>query len=457
MKDKIFIINPATEEIINEFDEMSDQAIESCLEQSDKVFTHWSEFPIEKRCELIKNLGQILREKKEKLAELITLEMGKPITQSIAEIEKCAWLCDYYKDSAPNQLADIPVATEYSKSYVAFLPLGPILAIMPWNFPFWQVFRFAVPNVIAGNTALLKHSRNTMGCAVEIEKLFNEAGFPKGVFINFIIGSSKVAKVIQDNRIKGVTLTGSTPVGKEVAKISGWNLKKTVMELGGSDPYVVLKDAKLEDTVQTCISSRLINNGQSCISAKRFIVEKPIVNDFIDLFKEKMKTIVMGNPLDSKTNLGPLARKDLRFDIHNQVERSVAQGAHLELGGTIPETKGYFYPATILTNVKPGMPAFDEETFGPVAAIIEARDEEEAIELANQSNFGLGAAVFTSDIEKGNYIAKYKIQAGNCFVNDFVKSDPRLPFGGIKESGYGRELSVFGIREFVNIKTVCVK
>jgi len=328
---------------------------------------------------------------------------------------------------------------------------------MPWNFPFWQVFRFAVPNIAAGNTAILKHSRNTMGCAIEIENIFRRSGLFEGVFVNLVIGSNRVPKIIEDNRIKAVTLTGSTPVGREVAKISGFNLKKNVLELGGSDPYIILNDAPLEKTVKTCVQARLINNGQSCIAAKRFIVEKGVFSDFIDLFISEMQNKTIGDPLDSHTDIGPLARGDLRLDLHSQVTRSLSEGAELLLGGTIPKRTGYFYPATVITKVNPGMAVFDEETFGPVAAIIEAKDEKDAIELANRSPFGLGAALFTADIEKGDYIAKNQLQAGCCFINDFVKSDPRLPFGGIKDSGYGRELSIFGIREFVNIKTVCVK
>ena len=452
-----FTINPTTEEVIKEYQELSDGEIDQKIEKAVSAFKQWSKYPIEKRCELMKNASDVLLRKKEALAQLITIEMGKPIKQAIAEIEKCAWVCRYYSENAIEQLADIEIPTEMSRSYVTFQPLGPILAIMPWNFPFWQVFRFAAPNLVAGNTALLKHSRNTMGCAIEIENVFIEAGFPEFVFQNLVIGSSKASKVIQDPRIKGVTLTGSTPVGKEVAELAGATLKKTVLELGGSDPYVVLKDAPLDKTVETCVTARLINNGQSCIAAKRFIIEKQIFDDFLDIFTNSFKQKKIGNPLNPEIDVGPLARKDLQLDLHSQVERSKANRDILHLGGEIPTGKGYFYPPTIVLVQNPNSPVFVEETFGPVAALIQANDEEDAIELANRTNFGLGAALFTSDIEKGNWIAKTKLEAGCCFVNDFVKSDPRLPFGGIKESGYGRELSVFGIREFVNIKTVCIK
>ncbi len=455
--EKFLTINPATEEIISEYTELNDNEIYEKIEKASKAFGHWSNLSIEKRCELLNNAAKVLLKRKEELAKLITREMGKPINQAIAEIEKCSWVCKYYAENASSQLKDIEIQTEMSKSYVTFQPLGTILAIMPWNFPFWQVFRFAVPNLAAGNTALLKHSRNTMGCAIQIENVFLESGFPENVFQNLVIGSKKVAQIIVDTRIKGVTLTGSTPVGKEVARLSGANLKKTVLELGGSDPYVVLKDAPLEKTVETCVTARLINNGQSCIAGKRFIVEKSIFQTFLELFTTFFKQKKLGDPTNPANDIGPLARKDLQLDLHNQVERSKKNGDIIHLGGFIPQGKGYFYPPTIVIVKSQISPVFEEETFGPVAAIIEAQDEEDAIKLANQSNFGLGAAIFTSDIEKGNWIAKTKLEAGCCFVNDFVKSDPRLPFGGIKESGYGRELSVFGIREFVNIKTVCVK
>ncbi|MCX7909006.1 MAG: NAD-dependent succinate-semialdehyde dehydrogenase [Ignavibacteria bacterium] len=454
---KIVTINPSTEEVLNEYEELTETEIQRKIEISTKRFKDWSWTPISKRCELLMNVSNVLLASKEKLARLITLEMGKPLRQSYAEIEKCAWVCRYYAENAEIQLSDIEIPTEMTDSYVTFQPLGPILAIMPWNFPFWQVFRFLAPNLAAGNTALLKHSRNTMGCAIEIENTLLQAGFPEGVFQNLVISSDKVAKIIEDPTVKGVTLTGSTPVGKDVAKLSGSNLKKTVLELGGSDPYVVLKDADLDRTVETCVNARLINNGQSCIAAKRFIVERPIFEEFVARFIKIISQKKLGNPLDDDTEVGPLAREDLRFELANQVKRSVEIGDRLVLGGRVPQQKGFYYEPTVILVNNTDSPVFKEETFGPVAAIISAEDEEMAIELANMTDFGLGAAIFTSDIEKGNFIAKTKLQAGCCFVNDFVKSDPRLPFGGIKDSGYGRELSVFGIREFVNIKTVCVK
>ncbi len=455
--EKIITINPATEEVLGEYPELQEKEILDRISLSAKAFQSWSSMNIEKRCEYLLQVAEVLKRKKKSLARLITLEMGKPIKQSFAEIEKCEWVCRYYAENAEQQLKDIEISTEMSRSYVTFQPLGPILAIMPWNFPFWQVFRFAAPNLVAGNTALLKHSSNTMGCAIELEKIFEEADLPKGVFQNLVISSRKVPMVIESSDVCGVTLTGSTPVGKEVAKISGWHLKKTVLELGGSDPYIIFRDADIDNAVEACVTSRLINNGQSCIAAKRFIVEKSIFDAFVEKFVLLIKSKKVGNPIDETVDVGPLARKDLLLELHQQVRRGKELGDNVILGGDIIQSKGFYYTPTIAVVKNTESPLFKEETFGPVAAVIPAKDEEEAVSLANSSSYGLGAAVFTSDIEKGNRIARNKLLAGSCFVNDFVKSDPRLPFGGIKESGYGRELSVFGIREFVNIKTVCVK
>jgi succinate-semialdehyde dehydrogenase/glutarate-semialdehyde dehydrogenase len=332
-----------------------------------------------------------------------------------------------------------------------------VLAVMPWNFPFWQVFRFAAPGLMAGNAGILKHASNVSGCALAIEEVFREAGFPENLFSTILVPSSQMEEVIKNEKIKAVTLTGSVPAGKAVAKTAGSVLKKTVMELGGSDPYLILEDADLEMASDTCVTARLINGGQSCIAAKRFIVVEKAYDSFEKLYLEKMKSKKMGDPFDEANHIGPQASVPLRDELHLQVERSIELGAKLLLGGKIPEMRGAWYPPTVLTNVKKGMPAYDEELFGPVAALIKAKDEAEAIEIANDSIFGLGAAVFTKDVNRGEKIAKEKIEAGCCFVNAFVKSDPRLPFGGIKESGYGRELSSFGIREFVNIKSVFVK
>jgi succinate-semialdehyde dehydrogenase/glutarate-semialdehyde dehydrogenase len=405
----------------------------------------------------MKNAAKVLREKFEEYSILMTNEMGKPIVQSRAEIEKCAWVCDYYAENAERFLSDEIIKTEASKSFVSYQPLGVILAIMPWNFPFWQVFRFAAPNLMAGNAGVLKHASNVSGCALAIEDVFRKAGFPENLFRSLLVKSKDMKGIISDEKIKAVTLTGSVPAGKYVASHAGSLIKKTVLELGGSDPYIILEDADLEKAAMSCVTSRLINAGQSCIAAKRFIIVESVYDDFEKLFLGIMSKKKMGDPFDEKNDLGPQASLQLRDELHGQVLRSVNQGAELILGGTIPEMAGAYYPPTILRNVKRGIAAFDEEIFGPVAALIKAKDEDDAVELANNSIFGLGAAVFTKDIKRGERIAKERLNAGCCFVNDFVKSDPRLPFGGIKESGYGRELSPFGIKEFVNIKSVYIK
>jgi succinate-semialdehyde dehydrogenase / glutarate-semialdehyde dehydrogenase len=450
-------INPATEEIIRTYEATSWEQIESILHEMQKTFLSWRETDFAERTKKMKVAARILRDHKDEYARLMADEMGKPLAQGKAEAEKCAWCCDYYADNAKQFLAPEIVETDASKSFVSYQPLGIVLAVMPWNFPFWQVFRFAAPALMAGNAGLLKHASNVPGCALAIEKVFQDAGFPKDLFRSVLISNDVVARIIEHPDVKAATLTGSTPAGKAVASKSGEMLKKTVLELGGSDPYVILKDADLDSAVDTCVSSRLINGGQSCIAAKRFIVVKEVRKNFEDKFVAKMKSKKMGNPLEEGVDVGPQARVDLRNALHRQVVISIEKGARLLLGGTIPDQKGAYYEPTILTDVKKGMPAYDDELFGPVAAIIPVADEEEAIRVANDSIFGLGAAVFTQDVKRGEKIAEEKLEAGSCFVNTFVKSDPRLPFGGIKESGYGRELSYFGIREFVNIKTVYIK
>lgn len=450
-------INPATDEIIREYKEHYINEVNDIIKKADLSFREWKNTSFSHRSVLMKKAAQVLRNDKEYYSELMTLEMGKPILQSFAEVEKCAWVCDYYADNAESFLEDEIVETDASKSFITYNPLGIVLAVMPWNFPFWQVFRFAAPALMAGNAGVLKHSSNVSGCALAIEELFTKAGFPEYLFRTLLIQSKSVEMVINNPLVKAVTLTGSTPAGKAVASAAGKALKKSVLELGGSDPYIILEDADIKATAETCVTSRLINGGQSCIAAKRFIVVEKIYDEFVLKFKEIMKTKKMGNPLDEKIDVGPQARIDLRDELHQQVLDSVKKGAKLILGGTIPDIKGAFYPPSILVDVVKGMPAYDDELFGPVAAIIKVKDEEEAISVANDSVFGLGAAVFTNDNSRGEQLAKTKIDAGACFVNSFVKSDPRLPFGGIKESGYGRELSYFGIKEFVNIKSVYVK
>jgi succinate-semialdehyde dehydrogenase / glutarate-semialdehyde dehydrogenase len=403
----------------------------------------------------MRKVAALLRERKESCAHLMALEMGKPLAQGRAEIDKCAWACDFYAEHAGKFLTSEEIKTDLPKSLVAYNPLGIILAIMPWNFPFWQAFRALAPALMAGNAVVLKHASNVFGCAQTIHELLHDAGLD--AFQSVVVGSNRVRELIEHPLVRGVTLTGSTTAGAAVAGQAGAVLKKTVLELGGSDPYIVLEDADLEPAAETCVSSRLINTGQSCIAAKRFIVCESVCSQFQKLVVEKMKTRQPGNPLDERTALGPLARRDLCFSLQKQVDGSIARGGRLLLGGKYIDSVAAFYPPTVLTDVRPDQPVYHEETFGPVAAIISVADEAEAIRVANDTSFGLGAAVFTSDRARGERIATYDLEAGCCFVNDFVRSDPRLPFGGIKESGYGRELAAFGIREFVNIKTVAVK
>jgi succinate-semialdehyde dehydrogenase/glutarate-semialdehyde dehydrogenase len=452
----IFSINPANGQTIKKYKAHTNKQTEKKIEQTNTAWLSWKETKHTERSRLLNKLATVLQQRKNELARLMALEMGKPITQGIAEIEKCASACEYYAANAATHLKDQLIKTEASKSYVTFQPIGVVLAIMPWNFPFWQVFRFLAPALAAGNCGILKHASNVPGCALAIEDMVNEAGFPKNVLQTLLVSSSKVDKLIENKFIKAVTITGSTAAGKKVAQKAGSLIKKTVLELGGSDAYIILDDANLDEAAEICVNSRLVNSGQSCIAAKRFIVVKAVEKDFTRLFLQKMQTKKTGDPLDPATAIGPQARIDLRDELHNQVKRSVKKGAKCILGGELPKGDNAYYPATILTKVKKGMPAHDDELFGPVAAIISARDEEDAICIANESTFGLGAAVFTKNRKKGEKIAAARLQAGSCFVNSLVKSDPRLPFGGIKESGYGRELGLFGMYEFVNIKTVYI-
>ncbi|QEC54342.1 succinate-semialdehyde dehydrogenase/glutarate-semialdehyde dehydrogenase [Anseongella ginsenosidimutans] len=449
-------VNPLNGKRIKKYPVLKPGQVSRKVKAAQDAFLNWKETGFPERSALFKKAASVLEKKKDALARLMALEMGKPLAQGASEIDKCAWVCKYYSEEARGFLLPEKIATDASKSYVAFEPLGVVLAIMPWNFPFWQVFRFAAPSLMAGNTGLLKHASNVPGCALAIEDIFKEAGFPPGVFQSLLIDSGQAAAVMEDERVKAVTLTGSTQAGKSVASKAGSLLKKTVLELGGSDPYLILEDADLEKAAEICVNGRLVNSGQSCIAAKRFIVVKAVEKRFLELFRNRMMDKKMGDPLQEDTDIGPQAREDLRDQLHEQVLESIVKGARCLLGGKKPEGKGAFYPATILTNVKKGMPAYDEELFGPVAAVITAKDEDDAIKKANDSSFGLGAAVFTKDKKRGEQLAAHRLEAGSCFVNGIVHSDPRLPFGGIKESGYGRELGGFGIREFVNIKTVYV-
>ena len=450
-------VNPANQEKIKSYAEHSKEEIMAILGHADEAQKSWEKTDFSERSKLMRNAAEVLRKNAERFAKLMTNEMGKPISGARSEVEKCAWVCEYYAENAVEFLSDEVVETDASQSFVTFRPMGVILAIMPWNFPFWQVFRFAAPTLMAGNAGVLKHASNVTGCALAIEEVFREAGFPENLFRTLKVPGKKVSGVIENPVIKAVTLTGSVPAGKAVAEKAGSVLKKTVMELGGSDPYVILEDADLNPAAKTCATSRLINSGQSCIAAKRFIVVESVLDEFTEKFVAEMRSKTVGDPTNEDNDLGPQARNDLRDELHEQVAKSIEKGAKCILGGKISEKRGAWYPPTILTNVTPGMPAYEEELFGPVAAIIKATDEKDAIRIANDSKFGLGAAIFTGDVERGRLIAAKKIQAGCCFVNQFVKSDPRLPFGGILESGYGRELSHFGIKEFVNIKTVYVK
>lgn len=450
-------INPATEEKIAEYTYATESEIS---EQVDKTFESWKKWRLTdypQRAEVLAELSKLLESEKNSLADLITTEMGKPLSQSISEVEKCAWVCKYYAENGPQFLKDEEIKTEAQSSYVHFAPMGTVVAVMPWNFPFWQVFRFAAPGLFAGNACILKHSSNTIGCGLKIQKLFEQAGFPKHLLASMVISSKQMEFLLSNEKVAAVTLTGSVGAGKAIGSLAGKYLKKSVLELGGSDAYVICDDADLDLAAETCVKGRLINTGQSCIAAKRFIVTKKNLEAFTQKVKSLLENKKMLDPQDSKSDLGPMARKDLRDELHEQVQKSINAGAICELGGQIPEGRGYYYPATLLTNVSKGMPAYDEELFGPVAAIIPAENEDDAINIANDNSFGLGSAVFSQNLNKAQQIAMKKINAGCCFINDFVKSDPRLPFGGVKESGYGRELSTYGIKEFVNIKTIYVK
>lgn len=448
--------NPANGQLIREYPAMPPEQVADAVEAAHTAFQDWRRTSFADRGPIMREAARVLDRNKDRYARLMTEEMGKPIKESRAEIEKCGWVCEYYAEHAEGFLTPLPVETDARRSFVAFPPLGVVLAVMPWNFPFWQVFRFAAPGIMAGNAGLLKHASNVPGCALAIEEVFREAGLPQNVFQTLLVGSDQVEAVIENPLVRAVTLTGSVPAGRAVAEKAGRMLKKTVLELGGSDPYVVLEDADLDATVSACVTARLINSGQSCIAAKRFVVTPGVRQEFERRFVENMSQARMGDPLKEETTVGPQARRELRDELHEQVRQSLEKGARLLLGGEIPPGEGAFYPPTVLTDVNPGMPAFDEEMFGPAAAVVPARDERDALRLANHSPFGLGAAVFTRDRERGERLAVEELEAGCCFVNDFVRSDPRLPFGGIKDSGYGRELGEFGIREFVNIKTVYV-
>jgi succinate-semialdehyde dehydrogenase/glutarate-semialdehyde dehydrogenase len=451
-------INPATGETIATYEPTTPEVVERGLKTANKAFEAWRHTSFKERAQVLKAIAAQLRKDQKMLAEMATREMGKPIQQSMDEVAKCARTFDFYAKEGAKMLKDEIVATDAKKSFVSYQPLGTVLAVMPWNFPYWQVFRCAAPILMAGNTMVLKHASNVSGCALEIEKIFKKADVPKGLFQTFLLPSGEVADLIAHPLVHAVTFTGSTAAGSKVAEAAARVIKKQVLELGGSDAYVVLEDADIDLAVKVCVEARLVNSGQSCVAAKRFIVVKSLRKEFEQRMAEAFEAAKWGgDPMDKSMRIGPMARMDLRDSLHEQVMDSVANGAKILCGGKLPEGPGAFYPPTVLTNVKKGMPAYDEEMFGPVAAINEAKDETDAMRKANDSIYGLGGAIFSKNRKRAEQLAAREMQSGNCFINAQVHSDPRLPFGGTKQSGYGRELGVFGIREFTNIKTVFVQ
>lgn len=448
-------INPATGEAFAEYPLDDADSLERKLARAAQGFANWRRTSFAERSRLMKRVAELLDERIEVYAELMSDEMGKPIAQARGEVKKCAWACTYFAEHAPRFLQPVEQQSDGSRALVRFDPLGTIFAVMPWNFPFWQVIRFAAPHLMAGNVGLLSHSHNSGGCSTALQRLFKDAGFPTGVFQSLFIENDTTEQVISDPRVQGVTLTGSVGAGRAVAALAGAHLKPCVLELGGSDPFIVLADCNLEEAIAQAVVGRTINNGQSCIAAKRFIVEDRVYDDFVDGFRHALAALQMGDPRDEANDLGPMARDDLRQSLHKQVQKSIAQGARCLLGGELPETDGFYYPATLLVDCDATMECFAEETFGPVAAVARVADIQAAIALANQSAYGLGASVWTAP-DRGLDLAA-QIDAGHVAINGIVKSDPRLPFGGIKNSGYGRELGRLGILEFVNKKTVWLK
>ena len=451
----IVSINTATGREIARFEPHSGADIDGMLSAAVAAQAIWRRRPISERVDLLRRSAKVLRANSDRYARLITREMGKPLSESVGEIEKCAWNCDFYSKQAPQFLADEPVPSTAQESAIVYDPLGVVLAIMPWNYPFWQFFRFAAPALAAGNGIILKHASNVPECALACEEILREAGAPDGLASTILVDSRDVAGIIADDRVAAVTLTGSTEVGSMVASQAGKALKKQVLELGGSDPFIVLADADVTEAAKVAVKSRYINVGQSCVNAKRFIVEDNVADKFVAEFVAGVSKLKIGDPLEADVSIGPMARANLRDTLHSQGERSIAAGASLKMGGAFVERPGFYYQPTVLDNVTPAMPVFVEETFGPVAAIIRVKDVEEALRLANQTEFGLGAAIWTRDIDKARQLAR-RIDAGAVFINGMVASDPRLPFGGIKRSGYGRELGYHGIREFTNIKTLWI-
>lgn len=451
----ITTVNPATGEEIERFSYMSAEEIETRLDGANAAFRAWRRVPVADRVKLLASLAAVLRRDAQSLAQTAVREMGKPVAQARAEIEKCAWCCEYFSQHAHDMLADRETAIDGARSFIAFRPLGVILAIMPWNFPYWQVFRAAVPAIAAGNAVVLKHADSTTRCGLEIERVFAQGGAPENLFQTLLISNEDADARIGDDRIAGVTLTGSERAGVAVGSAAGKALKKSVLELGGSDPFIVLADADIDLAVEYAVKSRFQNNGQSCIAAKRFIVEQPVYERFLRHFAQEAAQQRVGDPMDEQTQIGPLARRDLRENLHRQITDSVVGGARIVTGGNPIGRPGFFFEPTVVTDVDPAAPMFREETFGPAAAVMRAADEEQALELANASTYGLGANVWTRDITRATRMAA-QIESGMVFINGMVASDPRLPFGGVKRSGYGRELSEFGIHEFVNQQTVWI-
>lgn len=447
-------LNPATGEKLKNYPDYQGPQVDLIIDEVHKAQQLWKQKPLSERARMVGRLGEVLLEKKNKLAEVCTQEMGKLLSESVAEVEKCASACKYYAENAEKFLQDDVIKSDGSESFVTYQPIGLVLAIMPWNFPYWQVIRFAAPALCAGNGAVLKHASNVPGCSLALEEVCKEVGLP---FRSLLIPSKEVNRVIENKKIAAVTLTGSTKAGKEVAAKAGECIKKTVLELGGSDAYLILKDADLNLAAKTLVKGRMMNAGQSCISPKRLIIDQAIYDDFFKIVEAQMKDLKYGDPNDSKSSLGSMAREDLREELQKQIDKTISQGGKCILGGKIPEGNGAFYPPTLLVNIKPGMTAFDEELFGPVVCLIPAKNEEEAIQFANLSDYGLGGGIFSQDIQRAKKIATDKLETGGVFINDFLRSDPKLPFGGVKESGYGRELSFAGIKEFVNQKTVYIK
>jgi succinate-semialdehyde dehydrogenase/glutarate-semialdehyde dehydrogenase len=446
-------VDPRTERVIREYPTLSHEELEERLTRAERMRSSFAHAPLYDRTEAMARAASLLEDRADVLARLMTMEMGKPIGASMAEVRKCAWVCRYYADRAAGFLADEMIDTGEAETYVRFEPLGVVLAVMPWNFPLWQVFRFAAPALAAGNVCLLKHASNVPGCALAIERLLVDAGFPPEAFQTLLIPAADVDRVVADPRVSAVTLTGSEPAGRAVARTAGEHLKKTVLELGGSDPFIVLADADLEAAVRMAVKARTINNGQSCIAAKRFILERSIAPEFEERVTAGMKALRVGDPLDPATDLGPLATQAIREELHKQVRATVEAGARLVTGGSFPEGPGFYYPATVLADVPAGAPAAAQETFGPVAALLIADSAADALRIANDSAYGLGASAWTTDGDSARMFIE-GLEAGSVFINGMVASDPRLPFGGIKRSGYGRELGRFGMQEFLNIKTV---